>query len=302
VHQFDGPAGCVTEDGGHCAAGRGLTAAVGSDAESGRPIVVRGVVCKQCRCDLRPRSLRPHAQPTGGNCGCISRLGADRCSRSLGLFGSTDLAVAPDGTNVYAVGPQSDSLASFTREPGTGALRALRRPTDARETTPDTNAVPPGGASTHSASPSPPTAETCTSSVSSGIDDLPPFAAAAADEQHVEHVVEVRERGVKSWCAGALAPNRQRIPIRTSDFLARLREILGPAAPETGRATRSTPEAESLGVARDSAASASCGRSPYTGGRGRHERRCGRKRAAGSPRGRGPRQPLPSVTSAFDLA
>lgn len=42
-----------------------------------------------------------------------------------GLGGVSDLAIAPDGRNVYVVAPFDDAITTFTRSPGTGALTAL---------------------------------------------------------------------------------------------------------------------------------------------------------------------------------
>ncbi len=42
-----------------------------------------------------------------------------------GLAGVLAVAVSPDGRNVYAVGPSSDAVAVFTRDPATGALTEL---------------------------------------------------------------------------------------------------------------------------------------------------------------------------------
>jgi 6-phosphogluconolactonase (cycloisomerase 2 family) len=48
----------------------------------------------------------------------------------VGLDGAIDVAVAPGGANVYAVGTGSSAVVTFTREPTTGALTFLEQHTD----------------------------------------------------------------------------------------------------------------------------------------------------------------------------
>jgi len=58
-----------------------------------------------------------------GTDGCISETGsAGACVDGKGLDGADDLAVSPDGRNVYVIGSASQSVAVFDRDPATGEL------------------------------------------------------------------------------------------------------------------------------------------------------------------------------------
>src|SRR4051794_14326185 len=47
-----------------------------------------------------------------------------------GINAALDVAVSPDGANVYAVGSASNAVATFTRNPSTGALTFLEEDVD----------------------------------------------------------------------------------------------------------------------------------------------------------------------------
>jgi DNA-binding beta-propeller fold protein YncE len=54
--------------------------------------------------------------------GCISETGSGGCADGRGLLEALDVAVSPDGRNVYVSAEESDSIAIFDRNPTTGAL------------------------------------------------------------------------------------------------------------------------------------------------------------------------------------
>ena len=94
-----------------------------------------------------------------GAAGCIASEGAAAagCAAGRGLTGATAVAISPDGKNVYVTGFELDTgggsptargtLASFAREPATGALTQLPPPAgcyagDALPSTPDPSCPP----------------------------------------------------------------------------------------------------------------------------------------------------------------
>src|SRR5882757_10187061 len=63
-----------------------------------------------------------------GTQGCFyMRHDSDNCKRTNGMQGANDVAVTPDGRNVYAVSGFEDygALLSFSRKGATGALTQL---------------------------------------------------------------------------------------------------------------------------------------------------------------------------------
>ena len=73
----------------------------------------------------------------GANAVAVFRAGEDGGLRPVqelidgtdaldGFVGGNEIAVSPDGRNVYAVAPRSDALAAFTRDPDTGELTQIR--------------------------------------------------------------------------------------------------------------------------------------------------------------------------------
>jgi DNA-binding beta-propeller fold protein YncE len=63
-------------------------------------------------------------QLTGGNA-CLDESGADSCTTGRGLASASSVVVSRDGKNVYVAGSDSDALAAFSRDVGTGALTQL---------------------------------------------------------------------------------------------------------------------------------------------------------------------------------
>jgi DNA-binding beta-propeller fold protein YncE len=54
--------------------------------------------------------------------GCINEAGSDSCANGKGLSGAADVAVSPDGKNVYAAGSTGDNVAVLARDATTGFL------------------------------------------------------------------------------------------------------------------------------------------------------------------------------------
>lgn len=61
----------------------------------------------------------------GGRPGCIAAKGASGCAEAIGLDEPNSVAVSPDGRSVYATSRAGNSIATFARNPKTGALRQL---------------------------------------------------------------------------------------------------------------------------------------------------------------------------------
>jgi len=59
-----------------------------------------------------------------GDAGCISQGGVGGCRPGIGLLGAFDVAVSPDGNNVYVASRGADAVAIFKRSPD-GALEQL---------------------------------------------------------------------------------------------------------------------------------------------------------------------------------
>ncbi|HEX3173182.1 MAG TPA: beta-propeller fold lactonase family protein [Solirubrobacterales bacterium] len=63
-----------------------------------------------------------------GSAGCIAAKGADGCAKAIGLDEPNSVALSPDGKSLYATSRAGNSVASFVRNPRTGALRQLPPP------------------------------------------------------------------------------------------------------------------------------------------------------------------------------
>ena len=57
-----------------------------------------------------------------GTAGCISETGAGQCADGHGLYLPSDVAVSPDGKNVYVASSDSDALVRLNRNRTTGAI------------------------------------------------------------------------------------------------------------------------------------------------------------------------------------
>lgn len=60
-----------------------------------------------------------------GNKGCVAAQRSFGCARAIGLDAPNSVAVSPDGRNVYATARNSSSVATFSRNRKTGALKQL---------------------------------------------------------------------------------------------------------------------------------------------------------------------------------
>ncbi len=60
-----------------------------------------------------------------GSAGCVAAKGASGCAKAIGLDEPNSVAVSPNGRSVYATSRAGNSVASFVRNPKTGALRQL---------------------------------------------------------------------------------------------------------------------------------------------------------------------------------
>lgn len=117
--QLPGTTGCTNRLGRHgCARGRGLRGAVAVAASAdGRNIYVAGD-------DLAifSRSSASGAlDQSSDRAGCIAERGRGGCSTARASPGLA-LTLSPDGRNLYTLG---DGIASFARNPSTGALHQL---------------------------------------------------------------------------------------------------------------------------------------------------------------------------------
>src|SRR3954449_5812227 len=54
--------------------------------------------------------------------GCLAQHHAEDCSDATALTGAHGVAVSPDGASVYTVGRSPGAVASFSRDPVTGAV------------------------------------------------------------------------------------------------------------------------------------------------------------------------------------
>jgi fibronectin-binding autotransporter adhesin len=125
--QLAGAAGCISKTGSApgCAHGRALDApssvAVSPD---GRNVYVTGgpdAVAVFAR-NSKTGALAQLSGPSG----CVSLTGSGgSCARGRALESASSVTVSPDGRNVYIASFFSDGIASFARDPGTGALSQL---------------------------------------------------------------------------------------------------------------------------------------------------------------------------------
>jgi DNA-binding beta-propeller fold protein YncE len=119
--QPGGTGGCVSNGGGiGCAAARGIDAPeevlVSPDS---RHVLVAG-----SRSDAVAvlRSGPDGLSQAEGAAGCISQGGTEGCADGKALRAPVDLAISPDGRNVYTASASSDGIAALRRDRATGAL------------------------------------------------------------------------------------------------------------------------------------------------------------------------------------
>jgi DNA-binding beta-propeller fold protein YncE len=115
--QLAGTDGCVSEtgSGGLCADGRALEEpiTIGLDPES-RNLYVGAATGNAVAVFARDPGTGALAQPAGG-AGCVRQGGGEGCGPARFLERPTELAVSPDGANVYMTAIDSRSVAVFAR-------------------------------------------------------------------------------------------------------------------------------------------------------------------------------------------
>jgi DNA-binding beta-propeller fold protein YncE len=124
--QARGPAGCVQEHGLQgCTRARALrdpeSLAMSAD---GRHAYVAAFESEAVAVFTRNRATGALRQLSGSR-GCLSRRRHAGCARARALAAPVDVAVSPDGRNVYVVSNGNAGLAAFARNRRTGELRQL---------------------------------------------------------------------------------------------------------------------------------------------------------------------------------
>jgi DNA-binding beta-propeller fold protein YncE len=116
ITQPAGTAGCISTDGsGSCADGHGMRRGPDGVAVSpdGKSVYLTANLPNALVRFRRNTTSGSISQPAG-TAGCISDDGSGSCSDGRGLHFPTDVAVSPDGNNVYVA---ASALAIFNRAP-----------------------------------------------------------------------------------------------------------------------------------------------------------------------------------------
>ncbi len=128
--QKPGRIGCVSETGtsGECARGPALRrpaeVAVSPD---GRNVYVASMSALAGGVSVFDRAKSGALAQQRGRRGCLSDAGRVRgCTPASALKAPVDLAISPDGRNVYVAALTSDAIAILDRDPATGALAQKR--------------------------------------------------------------------------------------------------------------------------------------------------------------------------------
>ena len=120
LRQLDGTAGCIKYQGGDgCATGLGLHGAVAVlVSPDGRHVYTAASIGGQAVAEF----ARDRATGALTQLGCISQKGVGGCDAGHGLGDAVQVAISPDGRNVYASAFRTHSVAVLTRDPATGRL------------------------------------------------------------------------------------------------------------------------------------------------------------------------------------
>ena len=123
IAQPAGATGCVSETGaGPCVDGHALNGASGvAVSPDGKNVYVASFVSRAVVRLSRNTTTGAIGQPPG-TAGCVSETGAGPCADGHALDGPSDVAVSPDGKNVYAGVPYSDAVVRLNRDTTTGAI------------------------------------------------------------------------------------------------------------------------------------------------------------------------------------
>ena len=127
VTQLKDEDGCLKGDGSEgCAFGRAIDWASAVEvSRDGKSVYVSSIVWNAVAVFARDRKTGALAQLDGAD-GCVADSGEFGCADGRALNGPRDVAVSPDGRNVYATFVGSNAVAVFARNSKTGALTQLK--------------------------------------------------------------------------------------------------------------------------------------------------------------------------------
>jgi len=126
--QLSGTDGCISEDGsgGECADGKALVGASSvAVSQDGRNVYVASPGSNAIAVFARDSETGVLTQLLGA-AGCVSEDGSGgECANGKALLGVNFVDVPRDGNNLYVASPDSNAIAVFARNRGTGVLTQL---------------------------------------------------------------------------------------------------------------------------------------------------------------------------------